>query len=152
LFVPPSVTPFSLDWYQALAVPQRAKPTPALLDLQTRLVFTVAPVAPVSIGWYADLSKPAQAKPNLASMRQSSEHFPWATIVANVATFGWFARLAEPTRRKPQLAVTLQPSENTMYIRGNLPFATTGPLFLNGTTGRGQSVWRVRARNSKPNG
>lgn len=139
------VVPF--HWFEPLRQPMaqpRRLPTALQPGQSLTLGFTVT--APLVHGWHVALAVPQRRTRSTAHM-QGPGTGPLYVAPVTREFIDWFIAMAEPVRHKPALGAELQPPENTMHIRGNVPFASTGPLYLNNKGGRRQtSIWRGRPK------
>lgn len=128
-----------MRWFMEM---QRAVLPKDRRHIQDRYVLPAPQIAPYD--WFIAMAEPKRNK-RTWDWFKGLEAFPWGGWIEK---FGmpWYLAMNEPKRRKPQLGAELQPPENTMYIRGNLPFAATGPLYTNNRGGRPLGFWRGRTR------
>lgn len=95
--------------------------------------------------WFAPLDLPKRNKRQWDHYK-GIEPFAFGGFIEKFG-IGWWRQLSEPVRPLPQIGAEQQPSENTTYIKANMPFARTGPLYLHGRQGTpGTSIWRGRTR------
>lgn len=131
-------------WMEANQPMRRYKPHPALQEWTMGAVITGTLHPLVFIDWFTAMAEPKRNK-RTWDWFKGLEPFPWGGFIEK---FGipWYSAFKDPVRPLPQLGAELQPAENTMYVRGNLPFAQTGPLYINNRGGRSLGFWRGRTK------
>lgn len=132
------VTPF--EWFTALAEPKRRRDSKEIFD---RYVLAAPQI--VSFGWFIEANQPTRRARTHAYLKWE-EPFAYGGALS-ILPMDWFISLSLPVRLKPVLLAAQQPSENTPYFLANMPFRTTGPLYLNGRhVNGGQTIWRGRTK------